>query len=85
MITKTQLRDLVDSNNRFTHTIEVPWEQTSLSRLYDLIDAQIQGGSLIDIVSAKPISLDSARESLMVELVLDCSDLFEGGEEEIVD
>lgn len=82
MITKTQLRSLKDSNNRFTHITEVPWEQTSLSRLYDTVDAQIEGGSLIDIVSAKPIGFDKERETIKVEMVLDCSDLFEDGPEE---
>lgn len=83
MITKSQLRELVDANNRFKHSIEVPWEQTSLSRLYDILDSSIQGGSLVDIVSAKPYSFDQARETLMVELLLDCSDILESsGEEE---
>lgn len=83
MITKTQLRNLVqDSNNRFTHITEVPWEQTSLSRLYDTVDAQIEGGSLIDIVSAKPIGFDAERQTIKVEMVLDCSDLFEEQQED---
>lgn len=85
MITKTQLRDLIDSNNRFTHITEVPWEQTSLSRLYDLIEAQIEGGSLIDIVSANPIGFNQERKTIKVELALDCCDLFEEEVGEIVD
>ena len=81
MITKTQLRALVDENKRFTWTHIVPWNETSLSRLYDAVDAQIEGGALIDIVSARPVNLDE-KESILVEMVLDCSDLFEDDEEE---
>jgi hypothetical protein len=82
MITKTQLRDLKDSNNQVKHMFEIPWNETSLSRLYEKIDAQIEGGALLDIVKATPISFDSGRGTLMVEMVLDCSDLFEENEEE---
>lgn len=82
MITKAQLRDLKDSNNQVKQMFELPWNETSLSRLYEKIDAQIEGGALLDIVKATPISFDSGRETLMVELILDCSDLLEDGEEE---
>jgi hypothetical protein len=81
MITKAQLRELVDSNKRFTWTHIVPWNETHLARLYDAVDAQIEGGSLIDIVSARPVNLDE-KETILVEMVLDCSDLFEDGEKE---
>ena len=80
MITKTQLRALLDKDNKFTWTHEVPWNETHLARLYDAVDAQIEGGSLIDIVSAQPMAFDFERESVVVELVLDCSDLLDGDE-----
>lgn len=86
MITKTQLRALVDKRNEFTWTHEVPWNETHLARLYDAVDAQIEGGSLIDIVSAKPVAYDFERETINVEFVLDCSDCFQedqGLEEEV--
>lgn len=82
MITKTQLRELKDQNNQVKHLFEIPWNETSLSRLYEKIDANIEGGAVLDIVKATPISFDSARETLMVELTLDCSDLFEEGAED---
>jgi len=82
MITKTQLRELVDSNKQFTWTHSVPWNETSLARLYDAVDAQIEAGSLIDIVSAKPIGFDAEQETIKVEMVLDCSDLLEEAEED---
>ena len=62
---------------------EIPWNETGLSSLYNKIDANIEGGAILDIVKATPVSFDAGRETLMVELVLDCSDLFEEGEEEI--
>lgn len=77
MITKTQLRALADSNNQVKHLFEIPWNETSLSNLYNKVDLNIEGGALIDIAKATPVSFDLARETLMVELVLDCSDLFE--------
>ena len=77
MITKSQLRDKLDSNNRFTTTFEVPWNETQLSRLYDTVDQQVEGGSLVDIISAKPVAYDFERESVTVEMVLDCSDMLE--------
>jgi hypothetical protein len=77
MITKIQIKDLVDSKNQFKHVIDVPWEQTSLSRLYDMVDATIQGGALIDIASVKPIEFNKESETITVEMVLDCSDLFQ--------
>ncbi len=80
MITKTQLRALLDKDNTFTWTHEVPWNETHLARLYDAIDAQIEGGSLIDIVSAEPIDFDLARNTVSIKFVLDCSDLLDGAE-----
>lgn len=77
MITKIQIKDLIDSNNQFKHTMDVPWEQTSLSRLYDMVDATMQGGALIDIASVKPIEFNKEAETITVEMVLDCSDLFQ--------
>lgn len=77
MITKAQLRDKVDGRDRFTHTLQVPWEQTSLARLYDHLDASIEAGCLIDIISAKPIKLDKENDQITVELVLDCSDILQ--------
>lgn len=80
MITKTQLRPLLDKDNKFTWFHAVPWNETHLARLYDAVDAQIEGGSLIDIVSAKPIDFDFSRDTVTVEFVLDCSDLLDGAE-----
>ncbi len=80
MITKSQLRNKLDKDNKFTWEHMVPWNETHLARLYDAVDAQIEGGSLIDIVSAKPVAIDFERETILVEMVLDCSDLLDGDE-----
>ena len=77
MITKSQLRAKLDSNNCFTTTFEVPWNETQLSRLYDTVDAQIEGGALIDILSANPVAYDFERQMVVVEMELDCSDLLD--------
>lgn len=77
MITKTQLLGLIDENKRFKYSFEFAWDETNLSRLYDKLDAQIQHGCLIDIVSAKPISYDLNEQTVVVEMELDCSDIFE--------
>lgn len=81
MITKAQIRNLKDQNNHFVHIFEVDWNETSLSRLYDKMDAQIEGGALVDILKAEPISFDESRGMLSVEITMDVSDLFEDGED----
>lgn len=58
------------------------WEETSLSRLYGKIDASVEGGALVDIVSAKPVSFDPERLTLTIEIVMDISDLLEEHEDE---
>jgi len=82
MISKIQLRELKDPNNHFVWPTEVNWQETSLSRIYEHIDAQIEGGALVDIVSVKALAFNKEREALVLEITLDVTDLFEGGEEE---
>lgn len=82
MITKVQLKEQADSNNHVKHSFEVAWEETSLSRLYGKIDASVEGGALVDIVSAKPVSFDPERLTLTIEIVMDISDLLEEHEDE---
>lgn len=82
MITKTQLRNLKDQNNHFTWITEVNWQETSLSRLFEHIDAQIEGGALVDIVSVKPLAFDKEREMMTLEVVLNVTDALEVDEEE---
>jgi hypothetical protein len=82
MITKSQLRNKVDSNKCFNFIAHVPWSETSLSRLYDIVDAQIEAGSLIDIIKARPVAFDLEKEIVTVEIVLDCSDVLEVEPEE---
>lgn len=77
MITKTQLKADKDDQNRVKYQFDMPWDETSISRLYDKIDAAIEGGSLADIVSAVPISFDKENNTIKVEVTLDLSDLFE--------
>lgn len=77
MITKSQLKDLVNDKNRFKINFEVPWNETSLSRLYDKISDNFQCGSLIDIISVEPIEFIQERQSLIVEFELDISDALE--------
>jgi hypothetical protein len=76
MITKSQLRKLA-TNNIVKHQFEIPWNETSLSRLYDKVNCNFESGALIDIVSAKPISFIPERESLLVELELNVADALE--------
>lgn len=77
MITKTQLKADKDEQNRVKYQFDMPWDETSLSRLYDKMDAAIEGGSLVDIVSVVPISFDKDKNTIKVEVTLDLSDLFE--------
>ena len=80
MITKIQLRELKDSNNHFVWPTEVNWQETSLSRIYEHIDAQIEGGALVDIVSVKPLSFHLERGMMTLEVVLDVTDALEEDE-----
>lgn len=82
MITKLQLREGKDENNRFTWTTEVNWQETHLSSLYSHIDAQIEGGALIDIASVKPLSFDLEREMITIQVVLDLNDMLEENPDE---
>jgi hypothetical protein len=77
MITKTQLKADKDEQNRVKYQFDMPWDETSLSLLYYKIDAEIEGGSLVDIVSAVPVSFDKENNTIRVEVVLDVSDIFE--------
>jgi hypothetical protein len=77
MITKTQLKADKDEQNRVKYQFDMPWDETSLARLYDKMDAAIEGGSLVDIVSAVPISFDKENNTIKVDVTLDLSDLFE--------
>jgi hypothetical protein len=77
MITKAQLKADKNEQNRAKYQFDMPWDETSLARLYDKMDAAIEGGSLVDIVSAVPISFDKENNTIKVEVTLDLSDLFE--------
>jgi hypothetical protein len=76
MITKTQLKADKDEQNRVKYQFDMPWDETSLSRLYDITARAIEGGSLVGIISAVPISFDKDKNTIKIELTLDLSDLF---------
>jgi len=82
MITKAQLKIDKDEQNHVKYQFDMPWNETSLSRLYDKINAAIEYGALADIVSASPISLDKENYAIRVEVVLDVSDIFEENPDE---
>lgn len=82
MITKYQISQIKDEKNQFKHVFECHWNETSLARLYEKIDAQIEGGALIDIVKQNALSYNPSNQSLLVELVLDASDLFDESNKE---
>ena len=82
MITKAQLKADKDEQNHVTYQFDMPWSETSIPRLYDKIDAAIEGGGLADIVSAIPISFDKENNTIRVEVVLDVSDIFEENPDE---
>lgn len=77
MITKAQLKADKDEQNRVKYQFDMPWDETSLSRLYDKIDVAIEGGGLADIVSTVPVSFDKENNTIRVEVALDVSDVFE--------
>lgn len=77
MITKAQLKADKDNQDRVKYQFDMPWDETNLSRLYDKMDAAIEGGSLVDIVSAVPILFDKDKNTIKVEVTLDVSDVFE--------
>jgi hypothetical protein len=82
MITKAQLKADKNEQNRVKYLFDMPWDETSLARLYDKMDAAIEGGSLVDIVSAVPISFDKENNTIKVEVTLNLSDLFEENPDE---
>ena len=82
MITKAQLKAVKNDQNLVTYQFDMPWDETSLSRLYDKIDAAIEGGGLADIVSTVPVSFDKENNTIRVEVTLDVSDVFEETEED---
>ena len=82
MITKAQLKIDKDEQNHVKYQFDMPWNETSLSRLYDKINAAIEFGEFADIVSASPISLDKENYAIRVEVVLDVSDIFEENPDE---
>jgi hypothetical protein len=82
MITKTQLKEDKDSQNRVKYQVDMPWDETSLARLYDKMDATIEFGNLVDIVSAVPVSFNKENNTIRVEVVLDVSDIFEENPDE---
>jgi len=82
MITKAQLKIDKDEQNHVKYQFDMPWNATSLSRLYDKINGAIEYGALADIVSASPISLNKENYAITVEFVLDVSDIFEENPDE---
>ena len=74
MITKAQLRELKDSNNIVNLTFQVDWNETSMSRLFDILEQRIEGGCLIDIVKVTPVDFNSENNTLNVDFVLDVTD-----------
>ena len=74
MKTLAELKELADENNHVLVLIYTPWDQTSLARLYDHLNESFEKGSLIDIVSAHPQSMDWSSEIMEVKLELDISD-----------
>jgi hypothetical protein len=77
MITKTQLKEDKDGQNRVKYQFDMPWDETSLARLYDKMDATIEFGNLVEIVSAVPVSFNKENNTIKIEVTLDLSDLFE--------
>jgi hypothetical protein len=82
MITKVQLKEDKDSQNRVKYQFDMPWDETSLARLYDKMDAAIEFGNLVDIVSAVPVLFNKENNTIRVEVVLDVSDIFEENPDE---
>lgn len=82
MITQAQLKADKDDQNRVKYQFDMPWDETSLARLYDKIDASIEGGRWANIISSVPISFDKENNTIRVEVTLDLSDVFEEHPEE---
>lgn len=82
MITKAQLRADKDGQNRAKYEFDLPWDETSLSRLYDKIDNCVECGSLADIISAVPLSFDKTNNTIKVEVTLGLDDIFDPNTEE---
>jgi hypothetical protein len=76
MITKAQLKADKDEQNRAKYQFDMPWDETSIARVYDKIDASVEGGALIDVVSVKPISYNPDTQTMKIEVVLGLDDLF---------
>jgi len=82
MITKTQLKADKDEQNRVKYQFDMPWDETSLARLYDKINAAIEFGEFADIVSPVPVSFNKENNTIKVEVSLDVSDIFEENPDE---
>ena len=76
MITKAQLKADKDSQNRAKYQFDMPWDETSIARVYDKIDACVEGGALIDVLSVVPISYNPDTQTMKIEVVLGLDDLF---------
>ena len=76
MITKAQLKADKDDQNRAKYQFDMPWDETSIARVYDKIDVSVEGGALIDIVSVTPISYNPETQTMKIEVVLGLDDLF---------
>jgi hypothetical protein len=85
MFTKQYLLDNKNGENEVTLFFFVNWQETNLSRLYDVLDLQVEGGALADIVSAEPVSLDPEKQVLQLKVVINVADIFNIPDKEVED
>jgi hypothetical protein len=74
MKTLYEVKQMLDAENRTNLTIELPWDQCHLARVYDHLDQSYEGGSLFDILSVTPVSFNKERETITINVLIDASD-----------
>lgn len=85
MFTKQYLLENKTAENLVTLFFFVNWQETSLARLYDVLDQRVEGGSLADIVSAEPVTFDAEKETLQIKVVINVADIFNIPDKEVED
>ncbi|MDB4314487.1 hypothetical protein N9955_00500 [bacterium] len=75
MIKLKELKEKANKENQLALTIEVNWQETSLSALYQFVEREIEIGELVDIVDAEPVGFEA--DMMTLKLVVDISDAWE--------
>lgn len=77
MTTIHQLRNIIDTDNKARLIILLPWDQTSLARIYDYFDNNYERGCLFDVLSYEPLEFYVSNKTMEIDVIIDVSDALE--------